>query len=56
MNYIQKNPGVTWDTLCEENGYYDQTHLTRYFTRFLKIKPTEMVVVDVDYINYLLQA
>ena len=56
MNYIQKNPGVTWDTLCEENGYYDQTHLTRYFTRFLKIKLTEMVVVDVDYINYLLQA
>ena len=56
MNYIQEHPGVTWSTLCEENGYYDQTHLTRYFTRFLKIKPTEMVVVDMDYINYLLQA
>jgi AraC-like DNA-binding protein len=56
MNYIQEHPGVNWSTLCEQNGYYDQTHLTRYFTRFLKIKPTEMVVVDMDYINYLLQA
>ena len=56
MNYIQEHPGVSWNTLCEENGYYDQAHLTRYFTRYLKIKPTEMVVVDMDYINYLLQA
>lgn len=55
MNYIQEHPGVTWKTLCEENGYYDQAHLTRYFTRYLKIKPTEMVTVDMDYINYLLQ-
>lgn len=55
MNYIQEHPGVNWNTLCEDNGYYDQTHLTRYFTRFLRIKPTEMVVVDMDYINYLLQ-
>jgi AraC-like DNA-binding protein len=55
MNYIQEHPGVTWNTLCEENGYYDQAHLTRYFTRYLKIKPTEMVTVDMDYINYLLQ-
>ena len=55
MNYIHENPGVNWSTLCEENGYYDQAHLTRYFTRYLKIKPTEMVKVDMDYINYLLQ-
>ncbi|MHA4845206.1 helix-turn-helix domain-containing protein [Flavitalea antarctica] len=56
MNYIHEHPGVTWNILCEENGYYDQAHLTRYFTRFLKIRPTDMVVVDMDYINYLLQA
>ena len=56
MNYIHENPGVTWNTLCEENGYYDQAHLTRYFTRYLKMKPTDMVTADMDYINYLLQA
>lgn len=55
MNYLHENPGVTWSTLCEENGYYDQAHLTRYFTRYLKMKPTDMVTVDMDYINYLLQ-
>lgn len=55
MNYIHEHPGVTWNDLCEHNGYYDQTHLTRYFTRFLKMKPTDMVTVDMDYINYLLQ-
>jgi AraC-like DNA-binding protein len=54
MNYIQEHPGVNWNTLCEDNGYYDQTHLTRYFTRYLKMKPTDMVTVDMDYINYLL--
>lgn len=55
MNYIHEHPGVTWNDLYEHNGYYDQTHLTRYFTRFLKMKPTDMVTVDMDYINYLLQ-
>lgn len=55
MNYLHEHPGVTWNALCEENGYYDQAHLTRYFTRYLKMKPTDMVTVDMNYINYLLQ-
>jgi AraC-like DNA-binding protein len=55
MNYIHEHPNVNWATLCEDNGYYDQTHLTRYFTRYLKMKPTDLVTVDMDYINYLLQ-
>lgn len=55
MNYIHDHPGVTWNTLCEQNGYYDQTHLTRYFTRYLKIKPPGMVNVDMEFINFLLQ-
>lgn len=54
FNYIQQNPSVDWDTLCEQNGYYDQSHLTRYFTRYLKMKPTDMVTVDSDFITYLL--
>ena len=55
VNFINQHPGVTWNTLCEENGYYDQSHLTRYFTRYLNIKPTRMVTLDVEFINYLLQ-
>ncbi len=55
VNYINQNPGLTWNTLCEQNGYYDQSHLTRYFTRYLKMKPNEMVNLDMDFINYLLQ-
>lgn len=55
MNYIKENPGLTWSALCEENGYYDQSHITRYFNRYLKIKPNELVNVDMEFINYLLQ-
>jgi AraC-like DNA-binding protein len=55
FNYIQQNPSVSWDTLCEKNGYYDQSHLTRYFTRYLKMKPTDMVTFDSEFITYLLQ-
>ncbi|MGN6250088.1 MAG: helix-turn-helix domain-containing protein [Ginsengibacter sp.] len=55
VNFIRQNPGVTWNTLCEVNGFYDQSHLTRYFTRYLKVKPTAMVKLDMDFINFLLQ-
>ncbi len=55
VNFINQNPGVTWNTLCEQNGYYDQSHLTRYFERYLNIKPTGLVNLDIDFINYLLQ-
>lgn len=55
VNFINQNPGVTWSTLCEQNGYYDQSHLTRYFTRYMKVKPTEIVNLDMDFITYLLQ-
>jgi AraC-like DNA-binding protein len=55
VNFINQNPGLTWNTLCEQNGYYDQSHLTRYFNRYMKIKPMDMVSLDMDFINYLLQ-
>ena len=54
MNYIREHPGITWLNLCEQNGYYDQSHLTRYFTRYMKIRPTELVNADLEFINYLL--
>jgi len=55
VNFINQHPGVTWDVLCEQSGYYDQSHLTRYFNRYMKIKPTEMVNLDMNFINYLLR-
>jgi AraC-like DNA-binding protein len=55
VNFISHHPGVSWETLCEQNGYYDQSHLTRYFTRYMHIKPVEMVNLDKDFIHYLLQ-
>ena len=55
INYIKENPGVTWARLCEENSFYDQSHITRYFNRYMKIKPNELVNVDMEFITYLLQ-
>lgn len=55
VNYIRENPGGDWNTLCDVNGYYDQSHLTRYFTRYLNVKRTEMVRLDMDFISYMLQ-
>jgi AraC-like DNA-binding protein len=55
FHYIVQHPGVSWDTLCEQNGFYDQSHLTRSFTRYTNMKPGEMVKLDNDFINYLLQ-
>jgi len=55
VNFISQHPGVTWNTLCEQNGYYDQAHLTRYFSRYMNMKPGDMVTLDTEFINYLLQ-
>lgn len=55
VNFINQTPGVTWAELCEQNGYYDQSHLSRYFSRYLKVKPGEVVNLDMDFIIYLLQ-
>jgi AraC-like DNA-binding protein len=55
VNFINQNPDLTWDAICEQNGYYDQSHLTRYFTRYMKIKPVDLVNNDMEFIHYLLQ-
>lgn len=55
VKYISQHPGVSWEVLCEQNGYYDQSHLTRYFTRYMNMKPGEMVHLDQEFMNYLLQ-
>lgn len=55
MNDLQEHPGKTWAELCEENGFYDHSHLTRYCTEYLHAKPHELVNLDRDFINFLLQ-
>jgi AraC-like DNA-binding protein len=55
MNDMQEHPGKTWSELCDENGFYDHSHLTRYFTEYLHAKPHELVNLDRDFINFLLQ-
>jgi AraC-like DNA-binding protein len=55
VNFINQNPGVSWATLCEQNGYYDQSHLTRYFSRYLNVKPDDIVNLEKDSFIYLLQ-
>jgi len=55
VNFINQNPDITWAALCERNGYYDQSHLTRYFTRYLKVRPGDIVNLDMDFIFFLLQ-
>lgn len=54
INYLQENPGITWAELADQAGYYDQSHMTRYIKEYLKVSPNSMVVLDMDYINYLL--
>lgn len=55
MNDVEKHPRKTWAELSEENGFYDHSHLTRYFTEYLHAKPHELVNLDRDFINFLLQ-
>jgi methylphosphotriester-DNA--protein-cysteine methyltransferase len=55
VNFINHNPDLTWDAICEQSGYYDQSHLTRYFHRYMKMKPIDLINHDMDFIHYLLQ-
>jgi AraC-like DNA-binding protein len=55
MGYLKQHPGITWLQLSEQNGYFDQSHMVRYFKAYLKVSPTNLVKLDVDFINYLLK-
>jgi AraC-like DNA-binding protein len=48
LNFINESPGVSWAALCEQNGYYDQSHIARYFSRYLNLKPGDIVDLDKD--------
>lgn len=55
INYIHANPGITWQSLSKQRGFYDQSHLSRYFDKYMAMKPREVVHVDLDFITFLLQ-
>ena len=54
MNYLEQNPKTTWHELSNRTGYYDQSHMARYFKEYLKVSPNQLVTLDVAFINYLL--
>ncbi|WP_296618313.1 AraC family transcriptional regulator [Marivirga sp.] len=54
INFLYANSGITWMQLANENGYYDQSHMSRYVKEYLKIPPNSLVKLDMDFINYLL--
>jgi AraC-like DNA-binding protein len=55
LGYLKQHPAVTWLQLAEQNGYFDQSHMVRYFKEYLKVSPNHLVTLDVDFINYLLK-
>lgn len=51
---LQTNPGITWAQLADQAGYYDQSHMSRYFKEYLKVSPNSIVTLDLPLIHYLL--
>ncbi|MFZ0491334.1 MAG: AraC family transcriptional regulator [Salegentibacter sp.] len=54
INQLQQNPGITWTQLAAQAGYYDQAHMSRYIKQYLKVSPNSMVLLDMNFIYYLL--
>jgi len=54
MNYLQQHPNTTWLQLSSLTGYYDQSHMVRYFKEYLKVPPNQLVTLDIQLINHLL--
>jgi len=54
INFLHANPGITWVQLANQTGYYDQSHMSRYFREYLKVSPNSIVQLDMELINYLL--
>lgn len=55
LGYLKQHPDITWSQLSMQNGYFDQSHMIRYFKEYLKVSPNKLVTLDVDFINYLLK-
>ena len=55
LNFLQANPGTTWASLTYNNGFFDQSHMIRYFKEYLNVSPNNLVTLDMEFINYLLK-
>jgi AraC-like DNA-binding protein len=54
LNYLQHYPKTPWLKLSNLTGYYDQSHMVRYFKEYLKASPNQLISLEVDFNNYLL--
>lgn len=54
VNLIESQPNLNWAQLTEQAGFYDQSHMSRYFKEYLKVSPTSIVQLDMGLINHLL--
>ncbi len=55
MQYLEANPNTTWTELTYGNGFFDQSHMIRYFKEYLKVSPNNLVNVDMNLVSYLLR-
>mgnify|MGYP003945820705 CR=1 FL=1 len=54
MNYLQQHPKTAWLQLSCLSGYYDQSHMVRYFKEYLKVPPNQLETLNIELVNYLL--
>ncbi|MES2520693.1 MAG: helix-turn-helix domain-containing protein [Bacteroidota bacterium] len=55
MNYLAENPNTSWAELSNIVGYFDQSHLIRYFKEYLKTSPSNIVSLNLEFMNYFLR-
>jgi methylphosphotriester-DNA--protein-cysteine methyltransferase len=55
MNYLAENPDTSWAELSNIVGYFDQSHLIRYFKEYLKTSPSNIVSLNLEFMNYFLR-
>lgn len=55
IQYLEANPNTKWADLTYDNGFFDQSHMIRYFKEYLQVSPNNLVKVDMALVNYLLR-
>jgi AraC-like DNA-binding protein len=55
MNHLAENPNTSWAELSNIVGYFDQSHLIRYFKEYLKTSPNNIVSLNLEFMNYFLR-
>lgn len=55
MSYLQANNNITYATLAEKAGYYDESHLVREFKLFTGYTPSEYTINCLTYSDYFIK-